>query len=550
MVVFYFSLSNSRSLLELSKKRNHAIEVTKKWLEARRSYLEKIKKQVELYLGYEEEAITNYEKSGLDLYSKIWDKASVTSFVSACRRASYILAGDFHSSTAIKRFYVRFFEENKAMFKGKKAVWALECFLKEDNLWLQKWIANEITDETLLEHVSWKESWGFHWKAYKEMIFALLDLGFDVQSINSPEEKFADRDREIARTLSVLKKDYDLVFCMIGQHHIAPQNLPEKIRDLEPKAKVLSWHLDPEDIYFSLAELNVLDEVSVLSHENHYCFLTTPPWVHWQSYILHLEEILDEDSYDVEDEDFAEIRGEDYESAFASYLDLLKNDLEIPLDHFPRVGISFIDDYVVHGESPKDLIEFMKPLMDAEISFYWPEQREGILVRNSLNQVASVAGKFLHLKIMGMEKLPWGRADTFEVWCWLEAVGYFLSKFINPKRSTKGAEASSAFLKARLGSKSGAAVLKALISTQVHDLDEGIEKRYFKDLSWEEMIYASRLKGALVGEGLFRLYSSGDLGVERLKSYLSVKIDAGERFEHFFKMVLTKIEEQAFKEKR
>ncbi|MGH1469338.1 MAG: ChaN family lipoprotein [Bdellovibrionales bacterium] len=516
--------------------------MTKKWLDTRRSYLQKLKSQSGLITGLDDSVITDYARSNVDLYKRVWFKDSEEDFFKYCEEKKVILCGDFHSSPAVKRFYVRLFKKHVEQLKGS-SIMALECFEQKDDPLFQKWLAGEIKDEQLLESSGWDTNWGFSWKSYKRFILKLHKFGFEIRCVNSLENGFDKRDRVLAENLKALSDKGKKVFCLIGQHHLGPENLPKKIEDVFGSKEAVCLHLDSEEIYFALEEYNLLKEVQILSLENHFCFLSTPPWVHWQNHLLHLDELYEGgvDDDEEEDEGDEELRGEDFNAVVFDYVQLLRKDLAIPEELKP-IDVAFIDEYVVDGMSERNLYEIMAPLLDSETSFYWPEQFEGIMVQGSLNQAAAVAGKYLHVSLMGSKELPWGDTESFEIWCWLEAIGHMLSKFINPKRSTVNRHNLSAFLSARLGHEEGTKLLKTLVKGRILELDQGVKLGNPVGLTWSEIVYASRLKGALVGESLFDLYSKGRISSETLRTYLSVPIDDKKRFGEFYNLILQRLE--------
>ena len=122
-----------------------------------------------------------------------------------------------------------------------------------------------------------------------------------------------------------------------------------------------------------------------------------------------------------------------------------------------------------------------------------------------------------------------------------------LSKFINPKRTTVSAHNLSAFLTARLGKVEGKRLLQVLVQKRVSELegvnqDQSLKMNTKAALTWPETVYAARLKGALVGEGLFDLYSKGKVSSETMRTYLTVPVDSGERFREFYNLILKRLE--------
>lgn len=510
--------------------------MTKKWLDTRRSYLEKLKSQVALITGGDGFILNKYAASNVSLYREVWSKDSEKAFVKKALERKVVLCGDFHSSPSVKRFYMKLFERLGKSSKKQITV-ALECFDSSVDPLFQKWLIGEVDDEELLEAGGWDENWGFNWKSYRKFIVSLYDLGFAFKCVNSLEPDFLKRDVQLAKNIKKVSGESEgtLVF-LVGQLHLGPDHLPKNLSKLSKGLTPLCLHLDPEEIYFELEEYNLLQEVQVLSYQNHFCFLSTPPWVHWQSHLLHLEELYDED----EDEDFEDLRGEDFNAVVADYVDLLKKDLGLEIKVKP-IDVDFIDEYVIKGETDPKIYEIMQPMMDSETSFYWPEQSEGIMIMASLNQAASVAGKYLHAVLRNESKLPWGDVSSLNAWCWLEAVGYMMSKLINPKRTVSSTANMSAFLRARLGSQASKNLMKTLVKGRVLELDQSLKLSHPKSLNWSEVVYAARLKGALVGESLFDLYSAGGLTAETVQIYMSVPVMDKERFEPFYRLVLDRL---------
>jgi|GEM_PF-5924143 len=530
--------------------------MTKKWLETRRSYLKKLKSQVELMSGPEDLSILSYSKSNKDLYKRVWDSSSEDDFYKKLSTSSIVLCGDFHSSPSVKRFYVRFFEKLLQTEK-RQIVVALECFRYDQQENLDLWLGGRIVEESFLERVNWQDTWGFDWQGYKALILKLHQFGVKLVCINHSEEDFNKRDHKIAKSLVEVKNSFSqkitkdkqsdtldpLTFCLIGQHHLGPENLFKNIKSFEPEVGLVTLHLDPEDLYFEVGHLTHLEEVLVLNHKDHFSFFSSPPWVHLQNHLMFLEEYLDE--YEEErgfHPDLTRIR--DYDLVVYDYIKLMCKDLNISVEDLKRVEVSSIDEYQVEGDDCPDddeLLEWMQPLLDSETSFYWPEQKEGIMVVSSLNHAASVAGKSIHAQMMGLKTLPWGEPDSFKVWSWLEAIGYFLSKFINPRRSPVSSQNLAAFLKARLGAESSRKIMNFLVQGRVAELKGHKFKGSSDNLTWNELIYASRLKGSLVGERLFELYLEGDFKAETIKNYMSLSVRDKEYFEPLYDLILERL---------
>ena len=564
--------------------------MTKKWLETRRSYLDKLKSQVELMSGLEDPSITDYSFSNKVLYKQVWSCSDEDAFVERVLESSLVLCGDFHSSSFVKRFYIRFFE-NFVKKTNRPLFMALECFDYDQQENLELWLRGSLSEDLFLEKSEWKKKWGFNWSSYKDLLIELYKLGVNLKCANNQEQDLDLRDEKIAQTLmsfiknkpnepkdefsgllnepkdessGLLNEPKDesnkpIVFCMIGQHHLGPENLVKKVnRDLN----CLCLHLDPEDLYFDVGHFTLLEDTFVLNYDNHFAFFSSPPWVHWQNHLMFLEEYLD--IHEEEHDYHSDLnRSRDYDLVVYDYTKLLCKDLGIDAEALKRVEVSSIDEYQVQGDfNDEQLYKTLEPFLDSETSFYWPEQKEGIMVVSSLNHGASVAGRILHAQMMGVEKFPWGDPSSFKVWSWLEAIGYFLSKFINPKRKPVAAHNLGAFLKARLGEESSKKIMTFLVKNRVKEIKGELQtheahnthkahntheahnthKAHKEELmEWQELVYASRLKGSLVGECLFKLYLKGQFEVETIKTYMSLPVTDKSRFEPLYDFVVERL---------
>jgi len=504
--------------------------------------LDKLKSQVEIISGAEDQSILDYSYSNKVLYKKVWLNSDERECFNQISKASIVICGDFHSSSSVKRFYTRFIKKTADKI-NKKTVVALECFDHDQQENLELWLKGRLSEEVLLEKTKWQENWGFSWGSYKNLIIDLHSLGVEFRCVNHQDRDFKKRDKKIAKTLVDVFEEFDeeaLVFCIIGQHHLGPDNLIQDLKE-QKKLEVLCLHLDPEELYFDIGHLTLLEETLFLKYQNHFAVFNSPPWVHWQNHLSFLEEYLDahEEEYDFNFDSNAKT---DYDLVVFDYIKLLCKDLDIDPKSLKRVEVSSIDEYQVQGEfDTEELFKNLSPFLDSETSFYWPEQKEGIAVVNSLNHAASVAGRSLHAQLMGLETLPWGDLDSFKVWSWLEAVGYFLSKFINPRRTPVATHNLGAFLKARLGEESSKKIMTFLVKSRVAEIKGASKTPKKEEMSWNELIYAARLKGSLVGECLFDLYLDGHFEVETIKTYMSLPVTDRKYFEPLYDFVVGRL---------
>ncbi len=510
-----------KRLVNLGKK-TIITRVTKKWLESRRLFLKRIKEQVRLLSGEPDVELSLYEKSLSDFYSLTWERSTEEIFRRNIESAQFVLCGDFHSSPGAQKFHAKWISEYLANHKEEQVVVALECFMEHQQDYFNAWVSGSITDELFLDKVDWEYQWGFNFESYKALIQKLSQQNVRFICVNSDAPSLKERDDEIFENIKKSTKVDEKVFVLIGQYHLAPGHLPQGFNK-----NVVSVHLNSEELYFALSDRGLENDVEVLKRESHFCFLNSPPWIQWQDHLFYLEEQYEEDQF---------LSGDDFNQVVFDYIGLIKKDLLIDNKH-KMFGVSFVDE-LMDDDFEIKWGDFVLPMVESESSFYWPEKEEGVLVVPSFNHAASVAGRFVHADLMGLKELP--KTDNLIAWTWLEAVGYFMSKLINPKRSPRSIKNMTAFLNSRMSQEEAQDFVQKLIKSRVGELSGGKSLKGFE--TWTENINAARLKGSLLGESLFNHYVLGQISVDTLKNYFSMPLYPTNKFDSFYNFLVARLE--------
>jgi hypothetical protein len=128
---------------------------------------------------------------------------------------------------------------------------------------------------------------------------------------------------------------------------------------------------------------------------------------------------------------------------------------------------------------------------------------------------------------------------------WVEAVGFFFSKWINPKRKAETLESIRLQLAGRSPKDRGR---KALLLALDHRLSEVVwvqtgrlRKTHFQPRQLEAFVEAARIVGSMLGERLFQKVRSGTIRLPQLMSYLKIKVE-DKSFSKFYWQLIRELE--------
>ncbi|MBY0384154.1 ChaN family lipoprotein, partial [bacterium] len=405
-------------------------------LHIRRDILQKIKKQVRLYLGEESDGVRKYALSyKKDIERSRWEPSSFEHVFLRMKESDVILGGDFHAFSQAQRVHLRYMRE---LVKDHQVIFATECIESRYQKVLDKYIRGDLVEEDFLKKVKWDSSWGFYWQHYKPLFDLIKESGGRCIALNCQAQNglsgLRKRDVHAAKILAQAYKNLnkaEKIYVLYGDLHIAQKNLPAQLSQrTKGKCKTLTLYLNPEKIYFQLFKKNLENKINVVQFsKNQFCLLESPPWVKWQSYLLFLEENTD---YSLEVDPI------DYSEHLQSLVQIFAMDLQIPF-HGEFSISSFKDhDFLDRLKESLDSKEFLmaKKLVENDMSFYCPQIARGYLARGTVNYASQLAGAIFHSTLCKHQKMEYFFPDDFEKIIWLDSVSFFLSKLINPHRKS------------------------------------------------------------------------------------------------------------------
>lgn len=508
------------------------------WLQTRKNLLEQVKSQVQIRLGKPPASLRQYAKNLERDFRSGWRPSTAEDLARAIAKSKIVLSADFHAYSQSQRAHIRLLRDHAGT---KPVVLALECLDhgKEDAV--RRYLAGQLSEEKLLAALNWERNWGFPWEHYRPLFELARDRGFEVRGLGlAKSNSLAKRDAWTAQRLLRLQREYpgQLVFAVMGEWHLASGHLPKRLRSkLKAPGDVLVVHQDVEQLYFRLASQNRETSVDILKAAgDRFCLMVSPPWMKWQSYLMYLEHAYDRDLQ----EDIAI----DYTDHVVSLIELLETDLKV------NVKKNRVEVYTANSKTslaklrlslPKKQVRALVYHLEHDQSFLVPQKGWAYLSRATINHASALAGQYVHAQLSKREQTLWDLPKDFLPLIWTEAVGFFFSKWINPKRKPETLESIRLQLAASQAKEGGR---KALLLALDHRLSEVVwvqtgrlRRTRYKARDLEAYLDAARIVGGMLGERLFQKVRSRTISLPKLMSYLKVNVGRADFPKFYWKLI-------------
>jgi uncharacterized iron-regulated protein len=365
-------------------------------------------------------------------------------------RSDILICGDYHTLRQAQRTALRLLVEavEAVRLRGKHPVLALEMLRHSDTGAAALYLSGELDESRFLKQIRFDRNWGFQWENYRPLFKLAREKGIRVIGLNMPAQakkpSLRQRDAFAATVLSdAMVQDPRLcVLAMMGDLHLSQGHLPAALeKELARRGKVrkvVVVHQNPERLYWKLAARGLEHEVGVVKlKKNVFCVMNTPPWVKLQSYLRWLEWSADPHA--------------DAPPSVGSQGEYVEDFLELVRTIQKSVGLerpiqdSF--EIVWPGHSPSGSPatkvstfqrKFRRALLSAIGSYFVPGEDAVYLSTPGVNGASTQASVYLHACLSGRWKsFEFPRQDFYST-IWVEALGFFGSKVINPHRRCYG----------------------------------------------------------------------------------------------------------------
>ena len=183
--------------------------------------------------------------------------------------------------------------------------------------------------------------------------------------------------------------------------------------------------------------------------------------------------------------------------------------------------------------------------LEHDLSFYLPEKQWLYLSRATINHASALAGQYMHAHLSGRRRTLWDQPNVFLPLVWVEALGFFFSKWINPKRKAETLESIRIQLEARSPKDAGRKALLLALDQRLSEVvwvqTGRLRRTHFKVRNLNAYLEASRIVGSMLGERLFQKVRSRTIHMPELMSYLNVNVESRE-FSAFYWELIRQIE--------
>ncbi|MBX3041301.1 MAG: ChaN family lipoprotein [Bdellovibrionaceae bacterium] len=509
------------------------------WYRIRREMFEQLMAEVSVRWGREQGELKSYRKAYAKETSAPWRVSDQEALLKAALGHQLLLIGDFHALQQSQKTQLRLLERLRLAKAGSFSL-AVECFAAKFQKDVDAYLAGTLSEEKFLKKIGWAKNWGFPWEHYRALFDWARQHQIRVLALNGLQTKMRERDRFAAELLAQqIEKNPDGRWVVLyGDLHLSQSKLPAELkkRRLPPPFRIFQ---NVEEASFRLMKKGLDHQVDVVKFDrSSYVVLSVPPWVKWQNYLLWLDHTLDDE--------LNEGVG-DVTDSVARMVDWLKQELrlEVSTSHLTVYTAGDPDLWSrVRSSASTHERQWIEMLIEDGRSFYLSKAGWGYLARPSVNHAASLAMQFVHDQITGGSSLGFRFPEDFTRMIWIEAVAYFGSKIINPKRKSDTLFDIRSSLSSRRGNDRGQEALRLALSQKMVELmDAAGAKKItpFRPKHKSSWIAAAHLLGALAGERLYHGYRKNLISASTVAAVLRKPLKH-DGFDLIYREVLEMIE--------
>lgn len=404
-------------------------------------------------------------------YRKVLELADVDARVAT---ADLVYVGDYHTLRVAQQAYLAL--ARNALTTGRRLVLALEFVESRHQPTLDAYLAGRLSERTFLNRIGHPYRGPFDiWPGFAPILEFAKKNGVEVIAIDrrAPGPRSLElRDEGAAKPIARAARasDRPLVLVLMGQYHVAPSHLPKQVDALlgDVKRSSLVVYQNAEGVYWSLARRGLVEKtraVEVSAHELN--LVNASPVVCQRSFLDYVEaeagdEPIDEPGMSLTfrhlARDIARFTGLRLGRALDDVLVLGAGDFDV-IERIARRG----------RFSAKELKHLERHVLSLE-SAWIPRARAVWLSSMSLNHAAEEAAHFVRHACIGdaMERVR-PRGDAFWARCLEEALGFFGSRLVNPKRRCITLEEWTWHFKHDRGELKQAAAFTLAIATALKD---------------------------------------------------------------------------------
>jgi hypothetical protein len=366
--------------------------------------------------------------------------------------ADIVLIGDYHALPSSQRFAASFFEQ-RTQPGNRPVVLGIETVLARDQHILEEWWRRGIDQEELRRRIRFDLDWGYDWQPFYDLLVTGREHGEAIFGLDclprNDLRKIGARDRHAVHKIAEMRQQHPeaVIVVLFGESHLAPQHLPQILREQLPRERIFTVLQNVDQLYWSATGERHESVSAVKVSEDVVCVFNATPLEKYESYRLHLARWAQEES---DSPDLAPTVHNLIES-LATFAGINRyaqkgSQPKFLVDLLPEVYSGALEDRLLArlGKSSDDVASWLQRVEERG-SAYIP-QVNGFYVREfQMMYVAEEAARFLHHACQGLPgrgtKLE--RRDEFYARVMENTVGYFGARVLYPNRPAEGEDVNA-----------------------------------------------------------------------------------------------------------
>ena len=213
-------------------------------------------------------------------------------------RANTLLVGDYHALAASQRYAATLIEQ---VAPARPVVLCVEAVLSRDQEILNSWWRRELAEDALRSRLRFDRDWGYDWEPFFALLNTARDHAEAIYGLDCMPRKdmrrIRSRDKHAAAKIREAREKHPnaVIMVLFGESHLAPQHLPQLIRQDLPADVVLTVLQNVDALYWQAVGANA---GAVSTDADTVCVFNSSPLEKYESYRLCLERWNSDDQTD------------------------------------------------------------------------------------------------------------------------------------------------------------------------------------------------------------------------------------------------------------
>ncbi len=399
-------------------------------------------------LGFEHFSpqISDYRKEQQYYYQRNYELSHEREFISSIINSDFIMIGDIHTFDQNIRNVLRvmrYLNQNRSGF-----ILGIEFVHYKNQVQLDSFLKNQMTDLEFLEGINYHDSWRFPWNHYKILFEFIKKHNIEVVALNS-DGNIEERDHFCSQKLLEIKKQSPQkpILLLFGELHIIPNKIPKQLTLLSPKKyRTTIIHQNIDHIYFENIQSS---QVFYKFSRDEFCLINSPPWLKYESMIYWYENLVDDPDFDIHEyilDTGIKVFSSDIDDNFLFLNKQLVQALQLDLEESEISDFNLYDHKDIQFfakkiklQKDKKIKNFYNDLLVNQESFSFLNQARYFISNYSANRLIYLSGIHLHLLMLKKKKFEFKKVYSnkkrfFAYYFFVYCHSYLLSKFINPYR--------------------------------------------------------------------------------------------------------------------